>query len=505
MANPSQLKSRIGRFIADLREQKDITQGELAEILGTTQSSIARMESGEQNFTTETLAKIGTALNRNLVKFSGDSTDFKIRGGKKLAGQIVINKSKNGAMGLLSASLLNKGKTILHGIPRIEEVFRILEVMESIGINIKWSEQNTLEIQPPKVFELENLNASSASKTRTIIMFIGALAHHFENFKIPHTSGCNLGKRSIAAHIYGLEKLGIKIDVETDYYNINSTYKQAGPVIMFEAGDTPTENVLIASALLPGRTVIKYASSNYMVQDVAYFLESCGVKVEGLGTNTIVVHGVEEINQTVEHWNSEDPIEAMMFIAIALTTHSSFVIKRASIRFLELELEKLSHMKAKFSLSEPYLSQNGKTKLVDITMYESNLTALDDKITCGAYPDINMDNLPFFVPIATQAVGRTLIHDWSYENRAIYFLELNKLRAEIDLADPHRVYVNGPTVFGPAQVVCPPALRPSANILIGMLAAEGVSILRNVYSIRRGYEDIANRLNAMGADIKILT
>ncbi|MBU1727953.1 UDP-N-acetylglucosamine 1-carboxyvinyltransferase, partial [Patescibacteria group bacterium] len=134
----------------------------------------------------------------------------------------------------------------------------------------------------------------------------------------------------------------------------------------------------------------------------------------------------------------------------------------------------------------------------------SKLIALEDKIHANPYPGINMDNLPFFVPIAVKAKGQTMIHDWSYEVRMIYMTDLNRLGANVTLSDPHRLYIQGGTPLKPAQVVCPPALRPSMVILISMLGANGTSILRNVYMINRGYEEIAKRLNSIGADIKIL-
>jgi UDP-N-acetylglucosamine 1-carboxyvinyltransferase len=151
-----------------------------------------------------------------------------------------------------------------------------------------------------------------------------------------------------------------------------------------------------------------------------------------------------------------------------------------------------------------YKSENGKTNLVDLRAYPSRLTALPDKIEARPYPGLNIDNLPFFAVIATQAKGTTLIHDWVYEGRAVHYKELDKLAAETLLADPHRIYISGPTRLRAAEVVCPPALRPGAILLIGMLAADGVSILRNIYSINRGYEQIIERLNALGAKIKIL-
>jgi UDP-N-acetylglucosamine 1-carboxyvinyltransferase len=161
-------------------------------------------------------------------------------------------------------------------------------------------------------------------------------------------------------------------------------------------------------------------------------------------------------------------------------------------------------MNLRFKLLRKYKSENGRTNLVDLKVLPSKLVALEDKIHANPYPGLNMDNLPFFVPIAIKAKGQTMIHDWVYENRAIYFTELNRLGASITLADPHRVYIQGGTPLRAAQIVCPPALRPAMIILIGMLGAQGTSILRSVYMINRGYEEIAERLNKIGADIRIL-
>jgi UDP-N-acetylglucosamine 1-carboxyvinyltransferase len=161
-------------------------------------------------------------------------------------------------------------------------------------------------------------------------------------------------------------------------------------------------------------------------------------------------------------------------------------------------------MGQKYTLSKKYLSKNERTHLVDITIRPSTLLAPTDKIHAQPFPGINNDNLPFFVPIALMAEGQTLIHDWTWENRAIYFTELNRLGADIKLLDPHRALVTGGNKLRGAQIVSPPALRPTAIILIAMLGASGTSVLRNVYSIKRGYADIAERLNAIGAKITVL-
>ena len=195
-------------------------------------------------------------------------------------------------------------------------------------------------------------------------------------------------------------------------------------------------------------------------------------------------------------------METMLFLAAAAVTHSTITIKRCPIDFLELELLKLEKMGFRYKVIKRYLAYNGVTALVDLKTSPSNLTALEEKIYARPFPGINIDNLPFFVPIATQAKGTTLIFDWVYENRAIYYTELSKLGANITLADPHRVYIAGPTTLRANEIICPPALRPSSIILVAMLAAKGRSLLRNIYSIERGYEDLCGRLGSLGAKIK---
>lgn len=458
-------------------------------------------ETGRENFQQKIICD-----QRYMKKNKKDNAmiDFKVNGGKKLHGKITTNFSKNGSVGLLCAAILNKGTTTLHGIARIEEVYRVIEILESIGVKITWTNQNSIKIIPPNNFNLEKINIESAIKTRSIIMLMGPLIHFLKSFSLPHAQGCSLGKRTIAAHTYALEKLGVKIKTTNVSYNIEAKKLKPAEIVMYESGDTACENVLSASALIEGQTKISFASANYMVQEVCFFLEALGVKIDGIGTSTLTVHGIKEINKNVEYWNSEDPIESMMFISACIVTDSKLIITRCPIDFLALELEKLTRMNLKYKILKKYYSYNKRTKLVDIEIFPSKLIALVDKIHSNPYPGINIDNLPFFVPIAIKAKGQTMIHDWVYENRAIYFTELNRLGANITLADPHRVYIQGGTPLKPAQVVCPPALRPSMVILISMLGASGTSILRNVYMINRGYEEIAKRLNSIGADIKIL-
>ena len=507
MNNEKSYLVKIGQLIQEYRLHQNLTQTELAEKIGTSQSAINRIESGKQNITVEMLARISEDLSSEIISVNSQKkTNFRVHGGRKLSGEIEVKTSKNAAVGLLCASLLNKGKTTLRHVAKIEEVNRILEVLNSIGVKTKWlNDSNDLEIIPPNELNFENMNIDSAKRTRSILMFFGPLLHQYSNFQIPFSGGCNLGTRTVEPHLAGLKHFGANIVAETDYYDvINEPKKVERAILLTERGDTTTENIIMAAALSSQKITIRNASPNYMVQDLCFFLEKLGVKIEGIGTTTLVIHGVDKINKDVEYYVSEDPIESITFVAVALVTNSEITIKRAPIEFDELELATLEQMGAKFEISPEYLSRNKKTRLVDITVKKSKLHAAKDKLHALPFPGINMDNLPFLGLIATAAEGRTLVHDWSYENRAIYFTELSKLNARIELVDPHRVYISGPTKWKSADIIAPSALRPSVVVLIAMLAAPGISTLRDVYNINRGYEDFAERLNSLGAKIETL-
>jgi UDP-N-acetylglucosamine 1-carboxyvinyltransferase len=248
--------------------------------------------------------------------------------------------------------------------------------------------------------------------------------------------------------------------------------------------------------------VIRNASPNYMVQDLCFYLDLLGVKIDGIGTTTLTVHGRADIDVDVDYAPSEDPIEAMSLLTAAIVTKSEITIRRAPVEFLEIELALLEEMGLDYDRSTEYLAENGRTRLVDLTTRPSKLHAPIDKIHPMPFPGLNIDNLPFFAVIAAIATGQTLIHDWVYENRAIYLTDLNKLGGRVKLLDPHRVMVEGPTHFSGTEMMCPPALRPAVVTLIAMMAAKGTSVLRSVYVINRGYEDLATRLNSLGAQIE---
>ncbi len=431
---------------------------------------------------------------------------FEIIGEKKLKGEVSVNSSKNAAVALIMASLINKGVTTLKNVPQIEEVNRLLEVLESMGIKIE-KRGKMLKIIPPKDIRVERIDKNAAKKTRAIILMIGALAGRVKKYSIPQAGGCRLGSRTIKPHLFALENFGIKIEIDKESFNMKIKKIHSAPkVVLYEAGDTVTENALLAAAQAPGKTLIKLASANYMVQDLCFYLQKLGVKIKGIGTMALEVEGLKDIKKDVEYEISEDPIEAMLFLSLAAVTGSELLIKRCPIDFLELELLKMEKMGFKYKIAKEYLSANGKTKLSDIRAYPSKLKALEEKIHPAAPSSagINIDNLPFFVPIALVAKGKTLIHDWVYENRAVYFAELCRLGAKITLMDPHRAFIEGSVKLFGTEMVCPPALRPAVIILVAMVAAKGKSVLRGVYPINRGYEELVPRLRSIGAEIRLV-
>ncbi|MFR9673231.1 UDP-N-acetylglucosamine 1-carboxyvinyltransferase [Streptomyces sp. TR02-1] len=498
--------ARIGQLIRDARQHRGWTQSQLAESLSTSQSAVNRIERGNQNISLEMIARISEALDSEIVSlgYSGPM-HLRVVGGRRLSGSIDVKTSKNACVALLCASLLNSGRTVLRRVARIEEVFRILEVLGSIGVRTRWlNDAGDLEIVPAAELDLGAIDADAARRTRSIIMFLGPLLHRTDSFRIPYAGGCDLGTRTVQPHMIALRRFGLDVTATEGVYHavVDRSVTPDRPIVLTERGDTVTENALLAAARHDGVTVIRNASSNYMVQDLCFFLEQLGVRVEGIGSTTLTVHGLPEIDRDVDYSPSEDPVEAMSLLAAAVVTESELTVRRVPVEFLEIELAVLEEMGLSLDRSAEYPADNGRTRLTDLTVHPSKLEAPIDKIHPMPFPGLNIDNVPFFAAIAASAQGQTLIHDWVYDNRAIYLTDLNRLGGRLQLLDPHRVLVNGPTRWRASEMMCPPALRPAVVVLLAMLAADGTSVLRNVYVINRGYEELAERLNEVGAQIE---
>jgi UDP-N-acetylglucosamine 1-carboxyvinyltransferase len=500
-----QTAEHVGALLRDARGQKGWTQGQLASELGTSQSAIARMEQGKQNLSLKMIQRLESIFGQSIVKVGRPQmTHLRVEGGRTLSGSVDVNSSKNAGVALLCASLINRGTTTLRRLARIEEVNRIVEVLTSIGVECTWLNANDLQIRRPAVLDLDSMDVEAARRTRSVIMLLGPLLDETSEYRLPYAGGCDLGTRTVQPHMQALRQFGLHVEAKSGFYSVQAPPSDGEDrsFVLSERGDTVTENAIMAAAHRPGTTIIRNASPNYMVQDLCFYLQVLGVEIQGVGTTTLKITGRPSVDTDIEYFPSEDPIEAMSLITAGIVTNSEVTIRRVPIEFMEIELATLEQMGQGLEVSGEYLARNGRTRLVDVTTKPSELRAPEDKIHPMPFPGLNIDNLPFFAVIAANAHGQTMIHDWVYENRAIYLTELNKLGAQVQLLDPHRIYVNGPTRWRAAEVGCPPALRPAACLLLAMLAARGVSELRNIYVIERGYEDLAERLNTIGAKIE---
>jgi UDP-N-acetylglucosamine 1-carboxyvinyltransferase len=497
--------AEIGSLIRATRLAKGITQSQLASALGTSQSAIARIESGGQNLSVEMLTRINSALSAELVRIGNRGpTHLRVTGGQQLSGSIAVNSSKNGAVVLLCAALLNRGRTLLRNVARIVEVERIVAVLASIGVQATWSANGRdLELITPDELDLDSIDVETANRTRSIIMFLGPLLGRLDTFSIPYAGGCDLGTRTVEPHMIALRHFGLDVVATHGAYRATVSSDRTGDmtVVLTERGDTVTENAIMAAARHAGVTTLRNASPNYMVQELCYYLELLGVQIDGIGTTTLRITGREQIDADVTYTLAEDPVEAMSLLTAGIVTGSEITVTRVPIEFMEIEIATLAEMGLRYTLSDEYTSANGRTRLIDVTVHPSELRAPIDKIHPMPFPGLNIDNLPFFAVIAACASGSTLIHDWVYDNRAIYLTDLNRLGANVRLLDPHRLDIVGPTHWSGAEVSCPPALRPAVVILLGMLAAKGTSVLRGVDIIARGYEHFADRLISLGAQI----
>ena len=302
--------ARIGNLIRDARKHRGWTQQQLADELATSQSAVNRIERGHQNLSLEMIARIGEALDSPIVSIGQGPTHLRVTGPTTLHGSIEVKTSKNAGVALLCASLLNRGRTTLRRVARIEEVNRLLEVLDSIGVKTRWlNEGNDLEITPPPNLDLSGIDATAARRTRSIIMFLGPLLHRISDFELPYAGGCDLGTRTVEPHMTALRPFGLQVKATEGSYHasVQPGISPTRPIVLIERGDTVTENALMAAALSDTTTTIRNASSNYMVQDLCFFLEKLGVQIEGIGTTTLVVTGCTDISRDVDYAPERGP------------------------------------------------------------------------------------------------------------------------------------------------------------------------------------------------------
>ncbi len=425
-----------------------------------------------------------------------NNTDkFIINGGKPLQGEIEVRGAKNATFPILAATLLTKQECVIGNLPLIEDVFRMLEIMESIGVDVDWVGERTVKIRAKNI-DLSKIREDLMKKFRGSVLLYGPLLARFKKIKVPQPGGCLIGVRPITTHLDAFSQMGAETTEGIKEFQISlasNKKSQDKTIVLPEFSVTGTENMMLFASSLPQKTTIKIADEDYQIQDLAKFLKKMGVKIQGAGTHTIILQGAKNL-KGVQHDILYDPIEAGTFILLAAATKGDVLIKNVELNFLELPLKKLSD----FGVNLEILKTSSKRGSVRVKPWKSLKI---DKIQSLPYPGIPSDLQSVFGVLATQAKGPTLIHDPMYDGRLKYLEEINKMGGEIIFADPHRAIVNGPTqLFG--TELGPYDLRGGAALIIAALIAKGTSAINNIYQVDRGYEHIEERLQKIGADIK---
>lgn len=413
---------------------------------------------------------------------------FEIIGGRKLGGKIDVKGSKNATTPILAATLLTKEKCIISNLPLIEDVFRMLEILESLGVEIKWLGKRKISVKAEKVSS-NKLNLELVQKIRSSILLIGALSARLNNFKIAQPGGCIIGARPMSTHFSALEDMGVKIKKEGKLYKINSENKKSTDVVLNEFSVTGTENAMILAASIPGKTTIKIAAAEPHVEDLGKFLITMGAKIKGLGTHTLEIYGSKKL-KGAKHEIIPDANEAATFLIMSLATKSRIRVINAKRDHLDLVLRKLEEFGAKFNFGKNYIEIIPPQKIMAV-----------EKVDTRTYPGIPTDVQAPFSVLATQAEGQTLIHDSLYEGRFDHIGELQKMGARAKVLDVHRVIVSGPTKLK-GTTMNSFNLRAGATLIIASLLVKGKTIIKDIYQVDRGYEKIEERLQKLGAKIK---
>ena len=415
---------------------------------------------------------------------------FIIQGGKPLKGEVEIRGAKNAAFPILASTLLTKEPCIIDNLPLIEDVFKMLKILEKIGAEVCWKGERKIKINCSKIKPLQ-IPFDLVGCFRGSILLLGPLLARFGKLKIPPPGGCLIGARPIDTHLDAFSQLGFKLLIKDNFYYFKQgkIKKGSGEVILDEFSVTATENVLLFSALSSEKTILRIADQDYQVQELIKVLGKMGVKIKGSGVHSLEIMGIDN-PKGFQHTIISDPIETGTFIVASLATQGEVLIKRAELSFLTLFLKKLKDFGAKFRIL------NQQTIKV---LASKNLKI--DKIQSLPYPGIHSDLQPELGVLATQTEGATLIHDPLFEGRLKYLEELNKMGADIIFCDPHRAIVYGPTQLQGIEIPSPD-LRAGAALIIAGLIAKGKTVIKNIYQIDRGYEKIEERLQRLGADIK---
>ncbi len=429
---------------------------------------------------------------------------FVIKGGKKLEGEIEVRGAKNAAFAVLAATLLTTEECEIDNVPLIGDVYVMLDILKSIGVEYKFVSGRKIKISSKRL-SAQHIRHDLVEKIRASILLAGALPARVKEFRMFKPGGCAIGARILDPHLEALAKVGITAKQKGSYLTVSR--KEAVPerreVVLSEMSVTATEGIILASVLRKGVTEVFCAALEPHVQDVCHALNKMGARIFGIGTNTLTIQGVRKL-RGVKHTIIPDPIEMGTFIALAASTASHITIKNCVPEFMRFELLKFREAHVTVKVKNARMAEAGWGYAVaDIEVFSSQLKAVK-KAHNLPYPGLSADILPMFAVLATQAKGVTLIHDWMYEGRLKYIDELKRMGADAFICDPHRALITGPTPLE-AKEITSFDLRAGAVLIIAALAAKGETTIQNAYQIDRGYERIEERLRKIGARIQRVT
>lgn len=433
-------------------------------------------------------------------------SDFIVKGGKQLKGEVEPQGAKNEALQVICACLLTDEKVNLYNVPLTRDIMNLLNLIHDIGVEVCIDREKNAVTICSKNINLAKLDDESIQKRQSLLrgslMLAGPILTRYNKAIIPKIGGDKIGRRRIDTHLYGFEKLGAEIDFDFFNNEVVLTAKDGlkGNYMMLpEASVTGTANIIMAAVLAEGTTTIYNAACEPYIQQLCKMLISMGAYIEGVGSNLLKIYGVKKLNGT-SHTLLADMIDVGSFIGLAALTQSNITIKNCNIHHLGIIPETFRKLgiillEDNDDLIIPYQDKYEVSQYVDGGIFT---------ISDAPWPGFTPDLLSIVLVAATQARGSVLIHQKMFESRLFFVDNLIEMGAQIILCDPHRATVIGLERRFPLRAITmsSPDIRAGISLLIAALSAKGTSIIHNIEQIERGYEDIDKRLQKLGAEIE---
>ncbi len=421
---------------------------------------------------------------------------FVIQGGIPISGEVTASGNKNAALKMLPACLLTEEPVTLHNVPEIGDMQVAIEIMRKLGAEVTWIGPGKLRVHACNIVSTE-LDRALATRIRASVVFAGPLLARAGSVSLPLPGGDSIGERRLDAHTHALGRLGAHVEYAGGALAMTALRLTGADILLSEASVTATENALMAAVLAKGTTVIRNAASEPHVQDLCNMLVTMGARIDGIGSNRLVVSGVDRLHGC-EARVGADFMEVGSFIGAAAITGGELLIKQADPHYLDMVAQVFERLGVSWEVRDADIFVPASQRLT-IT---PDLGGRIPIIKAQPWPGFPPDLMSIALVIATRSAGAVLFHDWMYESRFFFTDKLVRMGARITLCDPHRVLVQGPTTFKSVPHISSPDIRAGMAILLAALAARGETCISNVQQIDRGYERVDEKLAALGARIQ---